>query len=133
MLELFCDDDEKLDATLDKIQAGKPSIKRVYFFEMRLNKPQEGEPARWRRSVGLDPIATLRYLGPDGDSVVRAVCVDAIDVPTAEAAARRKDAELPWREPLPLDFKGELTRTGWHGAELSRPERELERRRPLAG
>jgi hypothetical protein len=123
---------EIYDGVLEKIQVGRPSLGRYYGLQLQINTPAEGEEPKWRTAIGADLLATLDRLEPLGDSVVRACCVDAIDLVTAQAAIRSSTDEIPWHPRLPLNYKGELTDIAWHGAELSRNERELMRRR-MAG
>jgi hypothetical protein len=123
---------EIYDGVLEKIQAGRPTLSRYYALRLQINTPAEGEEPKWRAAIGADLLATLDRLEPLGDSIVRAVAVDAIDLVTAQAAIRNPATEIPWHPRLPLNFRGELMDTGWHGAQLTPAERELMRRRRVA-
>jgi hypothetical protein len=131
LLETFAPTPEKLDAALSQISVGRAELTRFYFFDLQTNSPAEGEAAKYRRAAGTDVTEVLRRLEVSGESVVRAVCVDAIDLLVAQSTIR-SDREIPWRERLPLDHRGELMDVAWHNAPLSRPERELRRRRQMA-
>ena len=126
LLELFCKTDQELDAALAKISVGRPQLKRFYCFELLLIEEQGDTPAKFRRVIGDDMIATLARLEPDKDSTVRGVAVDAPDLLAAQAAVR-SCPKIPW-SPVPLDQRGKLTRLDWHGAAMSQVERELARR-----
>lgn len=127
LLDLLCKTDEELDAVLGKIQAGRPSLRRFYVLELRLNEPAEGEEAKWRRAIGDDVTETLRRLEPNGEDTVRAIAVDAADLMAVQTLIR-SESDLPWCDRLPIDHRGRLMRMSWHNAPLSFAERELQRR-----
>jgi hypothetical protein len=132
LLDLFCKTDQELDAALAKVQAGRPALRRYYVLELRLSEAVGDTPAKWRRVVGDDVIATLARLELAGDAVVRGVVIDCADMMVAQSIAR-SDREIPWHERVPIDFRGRLLDIAWHGAPLSFAERQLQRRRRLAG
>jgi hypothetical protein len=129
LLETFAPTPEKLDAALSQISVGRAELTRFYCLELQTNSPAENEEPKYRRAAGANVIELLRRLEVTGESIVRGVAVDAADMMTAQATIRSEGVQIPWRDRLPLDHKGELMDVGWHGAELSRNERELQRRR----
>jgi hypothetical protein len=131
LLETFAPTPEKVDAALSQIAVGRAELTRFYFFDLQTNSPAEGETAKYRRAVGTDMIEVLRRLEVTGESIVRGVAVDAIDLLVAQSTIR-SDREIPWHPRLPLDHRGELMDVNWHNAQPSRPELELMRRR-MAG
>lgn len=132
LLEVFAPTPEKLDAALDKISVGRPSLTRHYIFDLQTNTPEGEDLPKHRRAVGDNVTEVLRRLEVTGDSVVRGVVVDAIDAVAAQAALRA-ESDVPWHPKVPLDHRGELMDVGWHNAPLSFPERELQRRHRHAG
>ena len=126
LIDLYCTSNKEIDAALDRLSVGRPKLKRYYCLELLLSAAQNDQPAKWRRALGDDPIATLAKLEPDKDSTVRGVAIDAPDLLAAQSAAR-SDRELPWGD-VPIDQRGRLMRVDWHGAPLSQVERELQRR-----
>ena len=132
LLETFAPTPEKLDAALAKISVGRAELTRFYCLDLQTNTPAENETPKYRRAVGRDITEVLARLEVTGESIVRAVAIDSIDLMTAQTTIRGT-AEIPWCERLPLDHKGQLMTVDWHNAPLSFPERELQRRHRHAG